>query len=572
LGQQFRGHHFGLQGQLVEFEDVTVDGADLQVVQDQPHDGGAQDEDEEQADGAQGRDGRGLVLYGDEVLEVLQILEVLPLRLRDQLQWVQRPLLPLLHLKTTGVPGLVEGIGLIHFHGSLLLAVGIEADQFEGRAVVGGGQDELDRHLLLYSLEGSVVVLKHALFALAPVDDELVLQPPGVQTHVDLPGLQGSGQAPLLCLFEAHPEDVLDLELVVEVGRVAVDEAGADPELCRAALADPQDLLGVAAVEQEVGDPTAVLLLGHLLEAGDEGHNLDAVDEGGQHLGESGGRQHEPLLGEGRHQSLVTVDLAFGGVDVSPQHRVVVFSVDLGHDARDVAVEQLGALVPDEVLDEVVGVNHHAELGVVARDDEHSGVGVLLVLDPRLVYLGGLLDVLEDDFRLLEVLHVVGLLVGDLQQELAVYGEQVDAVGVAGKKGVELTLELVLAASDLGAEVLEAADVGVGVHDHPPELNVVFGATLDVVLEAHQLVGVLEVLVYLGRLVHLLVVHFHHLPLDALQVERLEEPVHHVRATPRSHLSYRVHRLQRILDPEVVKQAQQELDFILLRELTLAFV
>jgi hypothetical protein len=51
---------------------------DVEAVEDETCDGAGDDEDEEEADGAQSSDGRGFSLNRDEVFEVFQIFQVVP--------------------------------------------------------------------------------------------------------------------------------------------------------------------------------------------------------------------------------------------------------------------------------------------------------------------------------------------------------------------------------------------------------------------------------------------------------------------------------------------------------------
>lgn len=83
-------------------------------------------------------------------------------------------------------------------------------------------------------------------------------------------------------------------------------------------------------------------------------------------------------------------------------------------------------------------MNDDSEPPVVAGDDDHPSVGVLEVLGPPLIYFVGLFDVFEDVVCLFNVLHIVGLLVGDFEEEPAVDVQQGNAIGVLVEDGVEL--------------------------------------------------------------------------------------------------------------------------------------
>jgi hypothetical protein len=163
-------------------------------------------------------------------------------------------------------------------------------------------------------------------------------------------------------------------------------------------------------------------------------------------------------------------------------------------------------------------VDDDPESPVVAGDDDHPSAGVLKVLGPAFIYFVGLFDVFEDVVCLFNVLHIVGLLVGDFEEEPAVDVEQGNAIGVLVEDGVELCLELVLGPGDQSPQVLEPPDVGVGVHYESPEVDVVVGTLFYLVLEFDESVGVVEVFIDLACFVDFLLVQFRHLLLDPLEV------------------------------------------------------
>jgi hypothetical protein len=90
-----------------------------------------------------------------------------------------------------------------------------------------------------------------------------------------------------------------------------------------------------------------------------------------------------------------------------------------------------------------------------------------------------------------------------------------NAILIHGHNLFELTLELVLAPGDLGAQILQVSDVWVDVHHKLPEFDVVFGATLNIVLEFDHSIGVLKIFVDLCSLSNL---HLHHFSLYYLQI------------------------------------------------------
>ena len=74
--KQLRSHHFCLKGELLQLEDVLVDGTDFHIVEDESDDRANENNDEEQADSAHGCDRWGLSLDRNEILEVFEILEI----------------------------------------------------------------------------------------------------------------------------------------------------------------------------------------------------------------------------------------------------------------------------------------------------------------------------------------------------------------------------------------------------------------------------------------------------------------------------------------------------------------
>ena len=99
-----------------------------------------------------------------------------------------------------------------------------------------------------------------------------------VDYHLDFL-LHGLGQLPVLLLLEAHPEEAVDVELLVVVEGMAVDEAGRNAEVVDDTLGYAHDLLGVGAVEEVVDRADGLVVFEVLPELSDEGGDPDSLLE-----------------------------------------------------------------------------------------------------------------------------------------------------------------------------------------------------------------------------------------------------------------------------------------------------
>lgn len=69
------------------------------------------------------------------------------------------------------------------------------------------------------------------------------------------------------------------------------------------------------------------------------------------------------------------------------------------------------------------------------------------------------------------------------------------AVRAAFEDGLELLPEGILTARDETAQILQSFDFRVGVEHQPPEFDVMFGTTFDLLFEMNKFVGVLQIAV-----------------------------------------------------------------------------
>lgn len=111
----------------------------------------------------------------------------------------------------------------------------------------------------------------------------------------------------------------------------------------------------------------------------------------------------------------MAVDLAFRCSDVSTQSSDMIVRINLGHDHIHIPIQQFRSFVPQQLPDQIVGMSDIAQLSLVTSDHHHSCLRIFVVLTAGLIDLGGVFDVLADDVRLLQVLDIVALLIGDLE-------------------------------------------------------------------------------------------------------------------------------------------------------------
>lgn len=61
---------------------------------------------------------------------------------------------------------------------------------------------------------------------------------------------------------------------------------------------------------------------------------------------------------------------------------------------------------------QIVGMSDIAQFSLITSDNHYSSLSILVVLAAGLIDLGRVLDVLADDVRLLQILHIIALLIG----------------------------------------------------------------------------------------------------------------------------------------------------------------
>lgn len=111
----------------------------------------------------------------------------------------------------------------------------------------------------------------------------------------------------------------------------------------------------------------------------------------------------------------MSVDFTLRCSDVATQCSNMIVRVYFGHNDIHIPIQQLRPFVPKQMPYQIIRMGDIAQLSLIASDDHHSCLRVLVVLAAGLIDLRGIFDVLADDVCLLEVLHVVALLVGYLK-------------------------------------------------------------------------------------------------------------------------------------------------------------
>ena len=118
-----------------------------------------------------------------------------------------------------------------------------------------------------------------------------------------------------------------------------------------------------------------------------------------------------------------------GSVDKPLDVVVVELSKYVAHDNTDILANELVAVIPEVVIDEVVGVQDGPDGVLVPRDGDIGSPGIIVILGvEQLLVILVAPAVQQYGFDLLYLLDIDPLLISDCQQKVAVDSQQLDTV------------------------------------------------------------------------------------------------------------------------------------------------
>ena len=161
-------------------------------------------------------------------------------------------------------------------------------------------------------------------------------------------------------------------------------------------------------------------------------------------------------------------------------------------------------------------MNDSSKLSVITWNNDDCCFRILFIFGLIVINFTRLLDVFENYLCFFYIFYIIAFLVSNLKKKLTIDGQQMNTISIDGGNRVKLTLELILAPSNLSAYIFKMPYVWICIHNQLPKLHMMSRATFNVVFKIDHLVGILKIFVDLYRLVDLYLVHFHHLSFDSL--------------------------------------------------------